>query len=99
MQGNHPYRIAAISYPLGAMKFYPASLKYMGAKKKQYEHMFKASDQNGGSIELTVGRTIQYHFPLEKRNEFDITMHPKPAWKDQNKYTDIMKQGDKTKKQ
>ncbi len=28
--GEHPMRIRMLSYPLGAIKYYPASLQYMG---------------------------------------------------------------------
>ena len=98
IQGNFCLKIPAISYALGAMKFYPASLKFMGANRSKYEHMFESnSNDNGGSIEMTVGKTIQYHFPLEKRSEFNLTAHPKPLWKNQKKYTDLIKEGEKKK--
>ena len=55
--------------------------------------MFEESDKNGGSVEVTIGNTIHFHFPLEKIIDFDLTKHPKPQWKTANKYIDIMKDG------
>ena len=41
------------------MKFYPASLAYLGQNKEKYEHLFKKeTSDNGGCIELTVGGAI-----------------------------------------
>ena len=41
IHGSFPFKIAALSYPIGAMKFYPASLRYMGQQKAKYDHMFE----------------------------------------------------------
>ena len=71
IHGDFPLRIRAISYPLGAIKFYPASLKYIGEHKKEFENLFKQGpeeDKNGGSIELTIDNVIHYHWPLENRS-------------------------------
>lgn len=52
------------------MKFYPASLRKIGLERSKYEHMFEEkndSEAAGGSIELTIGNTINFYFPLEQR--------------------------------
>ena len=60
--------------------------------------MFESnSSDNGGSIEMTVGNTIQYHFPLEIRSEFNLSSRPRPLWKNQKKYTDLIKEGEMKK--
>ena len=41
VHGGFPLKSMAFSYPLGAMKFYPASLAYLGQNKEKYEHLFK----------------------------------------------------------
>ncbi len=64
--------------------------------------MFKyrpGHQEAGGSIELIQGQIINYHFPLEKRSDFSLTRHPAPEWKEQNKYTDYMNEGEKKKKE
>ena len=90
-----------ISYPMGAMKFYPASLRKMGLERSKYEHMFEEkndSEAAGGSIELTIGNTINFYFPLEQRQQFYLTSYPIPEWKDDKKYTNLMKEGEAAKR-
>jgi hypothetical protein len=76
VHGTFPFRIPMLSNTLGAMKFYPAILEYMGKEKAKNEHMFQQTQGTkdaGGSIELTVGNTIHFHFPLEERPVFYAT--------------------------
>ncbi len=56
--------------------------------------MFEApkpgQQEESGSIELTQGAFINYHFPLEQRGAFMLTRHPTPEWKNEKKYVDLM---------
>ena len=79
---------------LGAMKFYPASLKYMGKHSKKYSE-YMQMDEAGGCVELLDEGQIKYYFPLENRKEFFLTPHPNPEWLDKNKYSKIMLDGQK----
>ena len=99
IHGDFPLKVRMISYPMGAMKFYPASLRYIGEHKQKYENLFKQnSNQDSGSIELTIDNTIHFHWPMELREKFALSSYPRPEWKDANKYTDMIKKGADQKK-
>ena len=96
VHGGFPMKMRALSYPIAAMKFYPTCLAYLGQNKEKYENLFKNNAEgNGGSIEVTIGDTIHYHWPMEQREKFNLTRHPRPQWKDESKYTDLMDKGAK----
>ena len=94
VHGAFPYKVSMVSYPLGASRFYPASLAFMSKNMQRYRHMFEAprpgQQEESGSIELTQGNSINYHFPLEQRGAFMLTKYPTPAWRNPKKYVDIM---------
>jgi len=58
-------RFQMISFALGAMKFYPASLRFLGENKAKYPGAFNMQEPSG-SVELNQGSLIQYYFPLEQ---------------------------------
>ena len=94
VHGAFPYKVSMVSYPLGASRFYPASLAFMSRDMQRYRYMFEAprpgQQEESGSIELTQGNSINYHFPLEQRGAFMLTNYPTPAWRNPKKYVDIM---------
>jgi len=94
VHGAFPHKLSMVSYPLGASRFYPASLAFMGRNMPRYRHMFEAprpgQPEESGSIELTQGGMINYHFPLEQRAAFMLTKFPTPLWRNPKKYVKIM---------
>ena len=56
------------------MKFYPKALSFASEKKVIADKMAKMTC----SIELMEGGFIKYYFPLEKQEEFNLTLCPKP---------------------
>ena len=75
VHGSFPHKCSMVSYPLGAKKFYPAAMKYMAEHPAKFEDYFQVNREKGGqelsaSIEMTVGDTIHYFYPLENREEF-----------------------------
>jgi hypothetical protein len=70
VHGRWPRVIDAISFVLGPMKYYPASLEYMFKHKERLgteSHFDKADDKKvpGGAIEVYQKDEILFHFPLE----------------------------------
>lgn len=67
------------------MKFYPASLKFIGENHEKYKDKIDVS-KAGGCVELIENGLIKYYFPLQHASDFFLTPHPNPEWKDPNKY-------------
>jgi len=65
--------VAALSYPLGAMKFYPAAISYLQKSKHK-----SIVEKRVPAIELELDGNIHYHIPLEQPEEFRLSTKPAP---------------------
>ena len=86
--GEFPYK-CFLSYSLAPIKFYPASLEYIGRNKTKYGDLFNPCEPSG-SIELYEGNLIKFYFPLSNRSDFYLTKDPAPEMKDNQKYSEMI---------
>lgn len=96
IHGSFPYR-CSLSFMLGALKYYPSSLKYMGRHSSKFRDNIDM-DEAGGCIELMEDNRIKYYLPLDHKREFFLTPHPNPEWKDPSKYQNFIKEGERNSK-
>ena len=67
------------------MKYYPSSLEFIGKYHQKYGAVLDFS-KAGGAVELVEHGLIKYYLPLASRDDFYLTPHSDPEWKDPNKY-------------
>ncbi|CDW90238.1 UNKNOWN [Stylonychia lemnae] len=89
--GDFPCKLR-LSCMIGAQKFYPASLKYMGQNK---ERLGSQMNELSGSAELIQDGKIKYYFPLENKKDFYLTPDPRPEQKNLYKYKDQIEKSSK----
>jgi hypothetical protein len=69
--GEFPYK-NFLSFKLAPIKYYPASLRFMGKNKQKYGDLMNPNVPSG-CLELFENNMVKYHFPLSHRNDFYIT--------------------------
>ena len=69
VHGTFPYRMASLSYPLGAVKFYPSGYQYI-KDSKQYNRLM---ERTLPSIEIQRDSMIFYYIPVQNCDEFRLS--------------------------